>query len=141
MTKAEACPVAVTARLGPVTRPALFSEVEGSVQWTMEFADAAVAKCVASYDQTVGHFRAEAARGWAELGQPFGYAEPTLTTSQGPVVFPEMNEQVAQLDGIADCLIRGSRSPAPGEMGRRDVAIMQAIYAAATSGKRMVVNT
>ncbi len=70
MAKAEAPPVAVTAKFGAVTRPELFSDVEQSIEWTMEYADGAHAKCLATYADTVSRFRAEAAPGWAEIEFP-----------------------------------------------------------------------
>jgi len=36
-------------------------------------------------------------------------------------------------------ILTGSPSLAPGEMGRRDIAIVKAIYAAAASGQRTEV--
>jgi len=141
MAKVEAAPVAVTARFGPVTRPEVFSEVEESIEWTMEFADRAVANCRTTYTEQVSNFRAEADHGWAQLEDPaFYYDEPLLTTSQGPVKLPRVNHQVAQLDGMAMELLEGRPSLAPGEMGRRDVAIVEAIYAAAAGGRRVEVS-
>ena len=140
MAKVEAAPVAVTAKFGPVTRPKLFSEVEESVTWTMEYADGAQGKCLATYADAVSRFRADAERGWAQLEDPaFYYDDPVLTTSRGKVHLPNVNHQVAQLDGMAEELIAGRPSIAPGEMGRRDVAIIAAIYAAANSGQRVEV--
>src|ERR1017187_1569191 len=140
MAKVEAAPIAVTATFGPVTRPDVFSEVEESVKWTMEYADGAKATCLATYGESVSRFRAEADHGWAQLEEPaFYYDEPMLTTSQGKVHLPKVNHQVAQLDGMALELLAGRPSIAPGEMGRRDVAIVEAIYAAARSGQRVEV--
>ena len=140
MAKAEAVPVAVTAKFDPVTRPELFSEVEESVKWKMEFDNGATANCHATYHETISHFRADARHGWAELGEPaFSYGEPVLTTSRGLVNFPAVNQQVAQLDGIAECLINERPSPVSGEMGRRDIAIIEAIYAASKNGQRVEV--
>jgi glucose-fructose oxidoreductase len=140
MAKVEAAPTAVTAQFGPVTRPELFSEVEESVNWEMEFSDGAKAKCLATYGDNVSRFRAESADGWARLEQPaFYYDEPLLTTSKGPVHLPAVNHQVAQLDGMALELLTGQPTRAPGEMGRRDVAIIEAIYAAARSGQPSAV--
>jgi glucose-fructose oxidoreductase len=140
MAKAEVAPVAVTAKFGAVTRPRLFSQVEQSISWTMEFADGAVAHCDASYAQQVSTFRADAAHGWARIEEPaFYYDEPLLTTSEGPVDRPKVNHQRAQLDGMAAELRSGGPSLAPGEMGRRDIAITTAVYAAAASGQRAEV--
>jgi glucose-fructose oxidoreductase len=140
MTKAEAAPVAVTANFGPVTRPRVFSEVEEEINWTMEFADGAVAKCRATYGAQWSTLRADAAHGWAELEYPaFYYDEPILKTSQGKPHFPNVNHQKVQMDGMALEIMTGKPSAAPGEMGRRDIAITDAIYAAAGSGKRVEV--
>ena len=140
MAKVEEAPVAVTAQFGPVTRPKVFSEVEESITWTMEFAGGAVANCRATYGEQVSNFRAEADHGWAQFEDPaFYYAEPMLTTSRGPVNLPKVNHQVAQLDGMAMELLDGRPSLAPGEMGRRDIAIAEAIYAAAKSSRRVEV--
>ena len=140
MAKVEVAPTAVTAHFGPVTRPELFSDVEESVRWEMEFSDGAKATCLATYGDNVSRFRAESADGWARLEQPaFYYDEPLLTTSKGPVRLPKVNHQAAQMDGMALELLTGQPSRAPGEMGRRDVAIIEAIYSAAMSGQRSTV--
>ena len=141
MAKVEAAPVAVTAKFDPSYRPSLFSEVEESVRWTMEFADGAKAECHATYAEGVSRFRAEADRGWASLDEPaFYYEDPVLTTSRGKVILPNVNHQVAQLDGMAAELLANQPSIAPGEMGRRDLAIVDAIYASAhAAGKRVEV--
>jgi glucose-fructose oxidoreductase len=141
MAKAEAAPVSVSGKFGTVTRPNLFAQVEQSITWTMEFADGATAKCFCSYDTQVSTFSAEADHGWARLEEPaFYYDEPFLTTSQGPVNRPKVHQQLAQLDGMAAEIRSGSASLAPGEMGRRDLAIIEAIYAAANSGQSAKVN-
>jgi glucose-fructose oxidoreductase len=140
MAKAEDAPVAVTAKFGPVTRPQLFSQVEQSISWTMEFADGAVGTCDTSYAEQVSKFRADAEHGWARVEEPaFYYDEPLLTTSQGPVDRPKVNHQLTQLNAMAVEILTGKPSLAPGEMGRRDIAIAMAIYEAAASGKRVEV--
>jgi len=136
MAKVEAAPSTITARFGPVTRPEVFSEIEESVKWEMQFSDGAKATCLASYAENVSRFRAESENGWAQLGPPaFYYDTPVLTTSRGPVHLPRVNHQAAQLDGMALELLTGQPSLAPGEMGRRDLTIIEAIYSAAKSGQ------
>jgi glucose-fructose oxidoreductase len=141
LAKIEAAPTAITARFGPVTRPEVFSEIEESVTWEMEFSDGARATCLATYAENVSRFRAESDSGWAQIGPPaFYYDTPALTTSRGPVHLPSVNHQVAQLDGMALELLTGRPSLTPGEMGRRDLAIIEAIYSAAKSGQSTPVN-
>jgi glucose-fructose oxidoreductase len=140
MAKGEEAPAAVTAEFGEVTRPALFAQVEQSIRWTMEYADGAVGRCFASYADQVSTIRAEAAHGWAEIEYPaFYYDDPILVTSQGKPDFPSSNHQLLQMEGMAGEILQSRPSLAPGEMGRRDVAVIEAIYAAARSGKRTEV--
>jgi glucose-fructose oxidoreductase len=140
MAKVEAAPAAITAKFDPVTRPEVFSEVEESVRWTMEFSDGAEAQCHATYAERVSRFRAEADGGWAQLDEPaFYYDPPRLTTSRGPVNLPDVNQQAVQMDGMARAILSGLPSIASGEMGRRDIAVVEAIYASAASGKRVEV--
>ena len=137
MAKAEAAPVTVTATFGKVTNPQRFSRVEQSINWTMQFADGSEAECATSYSEQVSRFRAEGETGWAQFEEPaFYYDEPLLTTSKGPANFPAVNQQLAQLDAMAAEISNGTPSAAPAEMGRRDVSIITAIYAAARSGRR-----
>ncbi len=139
MAKVETAPAAVTARFDPTSRPEIFNEVEESVHWTMKFADGAKADCHATYAEQVSRFRAEGDGGWAEFSDPaFYYDPPRLTTSRGKVHLPTVNHQVAQLDGIAKCLLTGQPSPVPGEMGRRDMVIIEAVLASARAGGRRV---
>jgi glucose-fructose oxidoreductase len=49
-----------------------------------------------------------------------------------------MRQQTAQLDGIARSILDKKDSIVPGELGRRDMVIIEGIYAsAAADGKRV----
>ena len=134
--KLETAPVAVTAEFLPVTRPELFNEVEEALRWKMEFADGAVAECTSSYTENVSQFRAEGAAGWIEIPYPaFFYSGQKLETSRGPRHFSTGSQQAAQLDALAESFREGRPNSVPGEMGRRDLAIIEAIYSAARTGK------
>jgi glucose-fructose oxidoreductase len=135
----EEAPVAVTAREGPKDRPDLFNEVEEEISWTMEFAGGAACEGTASYGRNVNRFRAEAPRGWVEIKPAFSYRGIAGTTSRGPMRFPSVNQQARQMDDFADCILTGRQTPVPGEMGRRDIAIIAAIYEAAATGKRVEI--
>ncbi|MDB6127955.1 MAG: Glucose--fructose oxidoreductase [Verrucomicrobia bacterium] len=136
----EATPVAVTAEFLPVTRPELFNEVEEALRWKMEFSDGAVAECTSSFAENVSRFRAESSAGWLEIPYPaFFYGGQQLETSRGRSHFVTGNQQAAQLDAIAGAFLEGRPNSVPGEMGRRDLAIIEAIYSAAQSGKRVEI--
>ena len=61
-----------------------------------------------------------------------------MKTSAGERFFPPSNQQVLQMDGMIREWSEGRPSRAPGEMGRRDVAIIEAIYTSAKLGGRPV---
>jgi glucose-fructose oxidoreductase len=137
---AGAAPVAVTATEEPKTKPELFNEVEERIRWTMEFPGGAVCEAVTSYNHQSDRFRAEGPRGFFELQEKaFTYRGAKCVTSRGPLEYPPMNQQAAQMDDFASCIVTGRQTPVPGEMGRRDMQIVTAIYEAARTGQRVKV--
>lgn len=130
-------PVAVTAEFGEVTRPDFFDEVEQSISWQMEFPGGAVADCRSSYNENENFLTGEAENGWWRLEPAFSYSGIQGRTSEGPMDYPQVNQQARQMDDFADCIINNRQTPVPGEMGMRDVRILEAIYEAARSGKRI----
>jgi glucose-fructose oxidoreductase len=137
MAKDGAAPVAVTAHEGPKTRPEFFTDVEETMYWTMEFADGAKCDGMTSYQLGGNNFHAEGPHGWIDFSSAFIYNHLAAETSRGKLSFePPVNQQALQMDDFAQCVLTGRPSIVPGEMGRRDMAIIEAIYRAAASGKR-----
>jgi glucose-fructose oxidoreductase len=135
-----AAPIAVTAKEGPKTRPEIFQDVEEAMAWTMEFADGATCEGGTSYTRNENRFRAEAPRGWMEIDNAFSYSGLRAATNRGPLRFePPVNQQARQMDDFAQCVREGRESSVAGELGRRDMAIIEAIYEAARTGKRVEV--
>ena len=138
-TKGEV-PVAVTAKLTSETGTGYFKEVEAGVNWQLHFADGTVADCRTSYAQNMNSLlRADAANGWFELQPAYGYGGLAGRTSQNDnkLNLPNINQQAAQLDDFADCVLHNKPTRVPGEMGLRDVQLLLAIYRAAESGQRV----
>ncbi len=136
----EVAPVAVTAHEGPKTRPDMFVDVEETMNWTMEFANGAVCVAETSYSQNRNQFRAEGAKGWIEIAPAFSYRDLHVETSRGPRPHdPQFNQQAAQMDDFAQCVMTGRPSRVPGEMGLRDLKIVEAIYRSAATGQRVEV--
>jgi predicted dehydrogenase len=74
-----------------------------------------------------------------DLKSAFSYRGITVASSRGPLNHPVTNQQAAQMDDFADCVLTGRPTSVPGELGRRDIAILMAIYEAARTGKRVKV--
>jgi glucose-fructose oxidoreductase len=134
-------PVAVTAKTGPVTRPDIFTDVEETMTFTLEFANGMVAEGTTSYEGRLGRLRAEAAQGWIDLQNAFAYNGIRGATSAKPLSFvPPVNQQALQMDDFAQCVRQKKPTRVPGEMGLRDMKIIAAIYeSAANGGKRVAV--
>ena len=140
MMAGDTAPLAVTARLGEKTRADLFSDVEESIAWTMEFAEGLVCEGFTSHRQKQNYFRAEAPPEWIEMKEPFGYRGISCTTSRGPLnQSPSLRQQTLQMDDFARCIIDNRESCVSGEMGLRDMKIIAAIYQAAETGRRVAV--
>ncbi|HEY3756840.1 MAG TPA: Gfo/Idh/MocA family oxidoreductase [Opitutaceae bacterium] len=139
MTKVEAAPASVTAGFGENSRPAMFNTVEENIHWTMDFADGAHADCKTSYENSETYFHATAPRGWIDMGSsPFFYRGQVLRTNLGERRFHPVNQQALQMDGMVTEWADGLEARASGEMGRRDVIILEAIYESARNGGKRV---
>lgn len=132
-------PTAVTAKFGEVTRPEYFDEVEQSIDWKMEFPNGTVADCTTSYNKNENLLYGKAEKGWWRLQPAYSYSGITGETSEGPMSLPNVNQQARQMDDFALCIKENRETPVPGEMGLRDVKILEAIYEAARTGKRVEV--
>ena len=133
-------PTSVTAQEEPKTKPELFNEVEETIRWTMDFPNGAKCEAVTSFNHSADKFRIEGAKGWMDFKEhTFTYRGIVCETSRGPLTYPAINQQAAQMDDFADCINTGRNTPVSGELGRRDMAIISAIYEAARTGKRVSV--
>ena len=133
-------PVAITAKEGKKTKPAFFNEVEESISWDMEFPNGVIAHGESSYVKNESKLRADAENGWFEISPAFGYGGLKGKTSEGKLNFPQVYEQVFQMDDFADCILRNRETKVPGKMGLRDIKILEAIYQSAATGKRVDLN-
>lgn len=133
-------PIAVTAHEEPKLRPELFTEVEETIRFKLEFPGGAVCDGMTSFDHTSDRFRAEGANGWIDFQtHAFSYQVGNVVTSRGPLRYPAPNQQALQMDDFADCILSNRETPVPGEMGLRDIKIVRAIYEAAATGRRVKV--
>lgn len=132
-------PVAVTAQEGPKTDPVKFKEVEQSLTWQMEMPNGIICEGRASYGDNMNFLKAEAEKGTFELTSAFNYSGQAGYTPDGPMNFPRVNQQARQMDDFAMAIKNNRPTPVPGEMGRRDVRIVEAIYEAMETGKKVTI--
>jgi predicted dehydrogenase len=132
-------PIAVTAQEGFKHHPEKFRTIEESITWQMEMPGGIVAKCTSTYSEKANRLRLEAERGWMELSPAYGYRGIQGRTAEGEMNLPEVAQQARQMDDFALCIKEGRPTRVPGEEGRKDVRILQAIYKAMETGERVVI--
>ena len=134
-------PSSVTAQFGPVTKPALFSEVEESITWQMNFPSGAVCTSSSSYNSNIDRLFASAEKGFFELSPAVSYGPFVGRSSKGPFNFPSINQQTAQMDGIGKLILENKKLPDDiiGEEGLRDMKVLEAIYKAAKTEKKVLI--
>ncbi len=130
-------PIAVRAQQEVKKDDRKFREIEESLTWQMEFPDGLIAECKTSYSEEFNLLRAEANKGWFELSPAYEYTGIKGRTSSGKMDFPQVNQQARQMDDFALAILNNRPTPVPGEMGRQDVKILQAIYQAMETGNRI----
>ena len=132
-------PIAVTAQEGEKTDLERFKEVEQSLKWQMEFPNGLIGEGSTSYNDNMNFIRAEAEKGVFELTSAYNYGGQRGSTPDGPMNFPRVNQQALQMDGFALSIKNKQRSIVPGEMGRRDVKYLQAVYEAMRTGNKVKI--
>lgn len=133
-------PIAVTAQSPPVSDPEKFPGVEETLSWQMEMPNGIIGECRTSYSENDNHLHADAENGWFELRPAFNYSGLKGTTSDGKTIeYPKLSQQALQMDGIVSSIKNNQPSKVPGELGRRDLQIITAIYEAMKTGKRVEV--
>lgn len=132
-------PVAVTAQSSLVSDKEKFIDIEETLIWQMEMPNGLVAECRTSYSEDIDLLRAEAEKGWFQLSPAYSYSGLKGETSDGIMEFPKLSQQAKQIDDFALAIKNNRPSPVPGEMGRRDMKIITAIYEAMRTGKRVEI--
>lgn len=117
------------------TKPELFKEVDETVFWELQFPGKQKVTGKSSYNHDWGYLKAEAEKGNFELGPAFGYSGIDGKVNGTPMQFPQINQQAAQMDDFAQCVIQNKQSRVPGEEGLKDMLVVDAIYRSLDSGK------
>lgn len=131
---AQVNPVSVTAKKS-TERPEIFTEVPETYEWTLEFPGGKKAEGFSSYGRSGNYVRAELEKGKIEISPAYGYGGQKGFTPAGPMVYPVVNQQALQIEGQVAAILANKPSKVPGEMGRRDIRVINGIMEAADSGQ------
>ncbi len=133
-------PVWVTAQ-ETKTNPALFKEgVDETIQFQLGFPGGAVASCLSTYNMNnLDRFFLTAENGFAELLPATGYGPISGRTNKGELTQPHVTHQTIQMDEMAGILLDGKQPvvPVDGNEAVKDLKIIDGIYQAVKTGKRV----
>ena len=131
---AQVNPISVTAKKS-TERPEIFTEVPETYEWELEFPGGRKSVGFSSYGRSGNYVRAELEKGKIEISPSYGYSGQKGFTPDGPMNFTHVPQQSLQIQGQVEAILASKPSIVPGEMGRRDIAVINGIMEAADSGK------
>ena len=120
-------PISVTAQEFS-TRPDYFKDTDETITAQFEFDSGAMANIMTSHNVRANRLYATCTKGWFELDPASTYIPLAGRTSKGKLDFAQESQQKLQMDDFAKHVLYGEPNLAPGEMGRRDMVIVEAIY-------------
>jgi len=118
--------------------------VDETIQFQLGFPGGATASCLSTYNMNnLDRFFLTGDNGFAELMPATGYGPIRGKTSKGELTQPHVTHQTVQMDEMAAIILDGKKPllPADGEEGLRDLKIIDAIYLAIKTGKKVPLNT
>jgi predicted dehydrogenase len=133
-------PIWVTAQ-ETKTDPVKFKEgIDETIQFQMGFPSGAVASCLSTYAMNyLDRFYMVGEKGFAEMQPSTGYGPIKGRTHKGELEQPHTTHQTLQMDGIAGIIFDNVQPivPIDGEEGVKDMKIIDAIFLAAKTGKKV----
>jgi predicted dehydrogenase len=125
------------------TNPEKFKEgVDETIQFQLGFPSGAVASCLSTYNMgNLDRFFLNGEKGFAELQPCSGYGPIRGRTNKGELTQPHQEHQTVQMEEFSDIILAGKQPvvPVDGVEGWKDLKVMEAIFAAAKSGKKEVI--
>jgi predicted dehydrogenase len=123
------------------TDPVKFKEgVDETITFQLGFPGGATASCLSTYSlSNLDRFFLDGTNGFAELQPSTGYGPIMGRTNKGPLEQPHVAHQTVQMDEMAAILLDGKEPivPVDGQEGLKDLVIIDAIYKAVRTGKRV----
>ena len=123
------------------TNPEKFKEgVDETIQFQLGFPSGAVASCLSTYTMNnLDRFFVNGEKGFAEMQPSTGYGPIKGRTHKGELEHPHMTHQTLQMDEMSGIILEGKQPivPVDGEEGLKDLKIIDAIYLAVKSTKKI----
>ncbi|MFT4031873.1 MAG: Gfo/Idh/MocA family oxidoreductase [Siphonobacter sp.] len=116
--------------------------VDETIQFQLGFPSGAVASCLSTYGfNYLDRFYLVGEKGFAELSPATGYGPIKGRTQKGELNQPVVTHQTVQMDAMAGIILQGQQPVVPidGEEAVKDLKIIDAIYEAVKTGKKVML--
>lgn len=133
-------PIWVTAQETKTDTVKFKEGVDETIQFQFGYPSGAVASCLSTYNMNnLDRFFLNAEKGYAELYPSTGYGPIKGKTNKGELTYPHVTHQTVQMDEFSDILLQGKKPivPVDGEEAVKDLKIIDAIYLAVKTGKKV----
>ena len=122
------------------TRPDYFKDTDETITAQLKFPSGAVGNITTSHNFNANAMYVSGSSGWFRLQPANNYGPLSGETSRGDVLkFPHESQQKLQMDDFARHVLFGEPNKAPGEMGKRDMMIVEAIYQSIANGGETIM--
>lgn len=123
------------------TDPVKFKEgVDETITFQLGFPGGAVSSCLSTYSMNgLDKFYLNGEKGFAEMQPSTGYGPIMGRTHKGELTQPHKTHQTVQMDEMADIIFQNKQPvvPVDGEEGLKDLKIIDAIFEAVKTGKKV----
>jgi predicted dehydrogenase len=133
-------PVWVTAQETKTDRAKFKEGVDETILFQLGFPSGAVASCLSTYSMNnLDRFFLNGDKGYAQLQPATGYGPIQGRTHKGELTQPHITHQTLQMDEMAAIILQGKKPvvPVDGAEGVKDLEIIDAIYKAVKTGKKV----
>jgi len=133
-------PLWVTAQESKTDHEKFKEGIDETLLFQFGFPSGATASCLSTYSlNNLDRFFLDGNKGFAEMQPSTGYGPIEGRTHKGELNFPHQTHQTFQMDEMADIILKGKQPivPVNGEEGLKDLKIIDAIYLAAKTGKKI----
>jgi len=133
-------PIWVTAQETKTNHEKFIEGIDETIMFQFGFPGGATASCLSTYAiNNLDRFFLDGVDGFAELLPATGYGPIQGRTHKGELTQPHITHQTVQMDEMARIIFDGEKPvvPVDGEEAVKDLKIIDAIYAAAKTGKKI----
>lgn len=133
-------PIWVTAQETKTDTQKFKEGVDETITFQLGFPGGAIASCLSTYTMNnLDKFFVNGDKGFGELQPSTGYGPIQGRTNKGELTHPHVTHQTVQMDEMAGIILDGKKPivPVDGEEGLKDMKIIDAIFEAVKTGKRV----